>query len=63
MWDYYNRKEIIENTDEAKKVFGYCYGGFHIELTEEDIQALLNNKCIAATINSEEYSVFIALKN
>lgn len=62
MWEE-ERKEIIENTNEAKKAFGYCYGSFYIKLTKEDMQALLNNKCIAATLNCEEYSVFITLEN
>lgn len=54
-----DKKEIIENTIEAKREFGYCYGLFPIELTQADIKALNEGKCIAATINAEEYSVFI----
>lgn len=61
MWED-NRKEIIENTDKSKIKFGYRFGGFDIKLTKEDIEALIEGKCVATTINCEEYSIFIYKK-
>lgn len=58
MWED-DRKEIIDNTLEAKREFGYNYGSFHIILSETELQALADGYCIATDINCAEYSVFI----
>lgn len=51
--------EIIENTDEAQDKFGHCYGSGQYIITKEHVEALLNNKQLATTINGGEYSIFI----
>lgn len=58
MWED-DRKEIIDNTPEARQEFGYNYGGFHIKLSDTELQALADGYCIAADVNGAEYSVFI----
>lgn len=51
--------KVIENSDEAMDAFGHHYGSEIYEVTKEDIQALLDGKILATTINSDEYSIFI----
>ncbi len=55
-----NGIEIIENTTEARKDYGYRYGGMDLELTAEHLAALRAGKCLAT--NDGEYSTFITLK-
>ena len=52
--------EVIENSMKAQNKFGHCYGSETYIITKEDIQALLEGKQLAATIN-DEYSLFIIL--
>ena len=49
--------------DEAKENFGYYYGAGEYKITLEDIEALKQGKCLAATINCNEYSIFISLED
>ncbi len=53
--------EIIDNTDKAKDEFGYCYGCQTYDISLKDIRAVLTGKVLAATINDDEYSLFIKL--
>lgn len=53
--------EIIENSREAQNEFGHCYGSETHTISKEDIQALLDGKQLATTINCSEYSIFIVL--
>lgn len=53
-------QQIIENTKEAKAVFGYGHGWDEYVLTRGDIGALLEGKCLA--INDGEYTTFIYLR-
>ena len=53
--------EIIEAKEKAREKFGYCYGYDIFKITKEDIEALLNGKELATTINADEYSIFIEL--
>lgn len=53
--------EVINNTNKARGEFGYCYGSENYTLSKNDIEALLNGKCLATTINCGEYSIFITL--
>lgn len=52
---------IIENSMKAQNEFGHCYGSETYIITKEDIQALLDGKQLATTINFNEYSLFIIL--
>lgn len=54
--------EIIENTFEAQNEFGFCYGAGTFTITKDDIEALLEGKMLATTINCDEYSIFIELE-
>lgn len=51
---------IIENTDQARDQFGHMYGSGNTYLSREDIQALLDGKCVA--FHDGEYSHFLTLK-
>lgn len=51
--------QIIDNTEQAKKNYGYPYGAIEIELTNEMINNLLIGKCIAG--DSGEYSIFLTV--
>lgn len=53
--------KIIENTDEARKKFGYNYGADHIKITKTDLKELKNGKCFATGINGNEYSFFLSV--
>ena len=52
--------KIIKNTMKARKKYWLCYGYNNLILSEEDIQALIDGKCIAW--DDLEYSTFISLK-
>ena len=52
--------KIIENTEQAKKEYGYMWGADTFYLTREMIEALLNGKCIAG--DNGEYVTFIELE-
>lgn len=52
-------KAIIENTEEARYNFGYRYGSERCVITDEDIEALKNGKCLAFDINDDEYVAFV----
>lgn len=56
-----NRFKIIENSEEAEKDFGINYGCEYYSITKKQIEALLQGKQLAATINGDEYSIFITL--
>jgi hypothetical protein len=56
-----SRFETIENTQEAREEFGYCYGAEEYEITIKDMANLLSGKVLATTIY-DEYSIFIKLK-
>ena len=53
---------IIENTDEARKQYGYAYGADFFEISKRDIKALNNGKCLAVDINGGEYVAFVTLE-
>jgi hypothetical protein len=53
---------VIENTDESMDKFGHCYGSDIFKVNKKDIQALLDGKVLAATVNFNEYSIFVKLK-
>lgn len=53
--------EIIDNTNNAKKSFGFLYGGIEVTLSDEELTALQNGKCVALTVN-DEYVVFLTAK-
>ena len=52
---------IIENTEHARDEYGHCYGSEEYILTEADIEALKNGKCLATDINLGEYAIFISM--
>lgn len=52
--------KIIENTEQAKKEYGYMWGADTFYLTQEMIEALLNGKCIAG--DNGEYVTFIEME-
>lgn len=54
-----NNVKTIENTEQAKKDYGYMYGADTFYLTREMIEALLNGKCVAG--DNGEYVAFIEL--
>lgn len=49
--------KIIENTDKAKKEYGYMWGADTFVLTKEMLKALLLGKCIAG--DNGEHVTFI----
>ena len=49
---------IIDNTDNARD--GYSFFGADWELTEEQVQALLDGKCLA--LSDGEYMHFLSLE-
>lgn len=53
--------EIIENNYESQEKYGFCYGAEDYVITKDDLQALLDGKCLAATVNGGEYSIFISM--
>ena len=52
--------QIIENTEQAQKEYGYMWGEDTFYLTREMIEALLNGKCVAG--DNGEYVTFIVLE-
>ena len=52
---------VIDNNEKSEREFGYCYGAETFEVSRDDIQALLDGKELATTINCDEYSIFIRL--
>lgn len=54
--------EIIEDTQDAQNEFGHCYGSQTYRITKRQIEALLEGKQLATTINAGEYSIFITTK-
>lgn len=52
---------IINDDEEPRDKFGRFYGGGEYVLSENDIQALLDGKALAAEINDEEFAIFITL--
>jgi len=55
-----DRPIIIENTYEAKKEYGFNYGANMIVISQYQLMALLNGKCLAW--DDAEYSTFIELE-
>ncbi len=53
--------KVIDNTAKARDEFGHCYGSEIHEISREDLVALLTGKMLAATVNGDEYSIFIRL--
>ena len=53
--------KIIENTEEARKKYGFAYGVDAFEINNEQLEALKNGKCLAEDINGEEYVLFLTL--
>lgn len=51
----------INNTERARDEYGHCYGSEEYILTEADIKALKNGKCLATDINLGEYAIFISM--
>lgn len=58
---YMNKFTIIDDDDESRDKFGRFHGGGEYVLSENDIQALLDGKALAAEINGEEYAIFVTL--
>ena len=52
---------VINDDMISMENFGYNYGAEVYGISKDDIQALLNGKMLATTINAEEYSIFIRL--
>jgi hypothetical protein len=52
---------IIENTEKEQKKFGYNYGVDFLKVNRDDIQKLLDGKCLAYDINGGEYSLFVTI--
>jgi hypothetical protein len=52
--------EIIENTREAQEQYGYLWGANDVVINKEQLEALLNGKCLAT--NDGEYVTFIMLE-
>lgn len=52
---------VIDNDEKSEREFGYYYGSETFEISRDDIQALLDGKELATTINCDEYSIFIQL--
>ena len=51
--------EIIENSNKSRDEYGHCYGSENIILTIEQVNALLNGKCIA--FDDGEYTHFLSM--
>lgn len=54
--------ETIEPTDEAQEQFGNRYGSELLEVTEEQIMALLEGKAWDFEVNGGEYAAFVVMK-
>ena len=54
--------KIIENSEEARRDFGYNCGVDYFTITKADIEALMSGKCLAVEENGGEYSAFIILE-
>lgn len=54
-----NDIKIIENTKEAMKEYGHCWGSEVVKLSKKQIKELLKGKCIA--FNDGEYTTFLVL--
>jgi hypothetical protein len=59
MFENEDQLTIIENTDQARKEYGYRYGASTLILNHEHMKALLEGKCLAS--NDGEYSTFLIL--
>ncbi len=57
-----NRFEVIEPNVEADAEFGFRNGGELLEVTQEQIMALLEGKAWAFEVNDGEYSHFVVMK-
>lgn len=56
-----NDIDIIDDTDEARKAFGYHYGCELQDISKEQLDALLNGKCLAYF--DGEYAHFLVFRN
>ena len=60
-WDDFDDRFVqLDNTEEARREFGYGYGSDHTIITEDDIKALRDGKILA--FSDGEYSHFIVYK-
>lgn len=57
-----NHCKIIDKTEEAKNNEGWLYGGETYVINKEELNALLQGKCLATHINEGEYRIFIELE-
>ena len=57
-----NHCKIIDKTEEAKNNEGWLYGGETYVINKEELNALLQGKCLATHINGGEYRIFIELE-
>ena len=56
----WNNRRIIENTEEEKQEYcRHTYGGGEIVLSQEELKALSEGKCLA--IDDDEYATFVTL--
>lgn len=55
--------EIAENLEQAHKEYQFGYGTEEKLITKEDIQALLDGKCLVTDANCGEYKIIIKLAN
>ena len=53
---------VIENSIKGMNEYGHCYGSEVYKITKDDIQALLDGKMLASTINCNEYSIFVTME-
>lgn len=56
----FTRPVILDNTKEARDKYGYAYGADTVLLTDAEIAALQNGKCLAFT--DGEYNHFIIIE-
>jgi hypothetical protein len=54
--------DTIEDNEKARSKYGYAYGATMKLITQQDIEALQNGKCLAFGVNGFEYVVFISMR-
>jgi hypothetical protein len=57
-----DRIELIDDTPEARAVFGENYGAYEFRLTREQVEGLLTGKVVAFDISGREYTGFMSVK-
>lgn len=57
-----DRIELIEDTAEARALFGENFGSFEFKLTREQVEGLLSGKVVAVDISLREYAGFLSMR-